>query len=321
MTKSGIADRPSTTTEASQTSSVKAGTTTVIAVVGLVWLAVTLAVARGSLHGDSGDVALSTAVLSLPALVQAALFAGVSAGFAVTLSMTRVRPRLLTGLATGAGVGALAFATVVLGYGMRAGAEAAVGASVALAALLGGALSALRPARMISAGLLATFPVLLLGYLIGHFSEDLLRLFGNTGTVATRYSASGYVGMTEALVQGLAAGVVAFLLLRRGPIDSPAGGRSRPAALVFGFAGALPGLFIGLAEIFTRVAAPRVLAMASEVSRFDEVVYNVGNGNRTNQALVVFFIGALTALIAYGRTIGKKPSPASAKKPAASARS
>ncbi|NUT36960.1 MAG: hypothetical protein HOV79_28220 [Hamadaea sp.] len=308
MTKSGIAARPSTTAEAPPPPPVKAGTTTVIAVVGLVWLAITLAVARGSLPGDAGDIAVSTAVLSLPALVQAALFAGVSAGFAVTLSMTRVRPRLLTGLATGAGVGALAFGTVVLGYGMASGAETAVGASVCLAALLGGALSALRPARMISAGLLATFPVLLIGYLMGHFTEELLRLFGSTGTVATRYSASGYFGMTQALLQGLAAGIVAFLLLRRGPLDSP-GGKSRPAALVFGFAGALPGLIIGIAEIFTRVAAPRLLATASEVSRFDQLVYNVGNGNRTNQALVVFFIGALTALIAYGRTVGKKPTP------------
>ncbi|NUO57039.1 MAG: hypothetical protein HOV78_10270 [Hamadaea sp.] len=304
MTKTGIADR-APASSAQDTPAIKTGVPTAIAAVGLVWLAVTLAVARGTLHGSSGDVALSTAALSLPALVQAALFAGIAAGFAVTLGIARTRTRILAGFGTGLVVGALAFGTVLLGYGLQRGLETAVAAAIGVAALLGGGIGTLRPARMLQAGLTATLPVIVLGYLVGHFSEPLLKLFGDDGTVAARYSASGYIGMTEALVQGLVAGIVAFTLLRRGgPI------RVKDNRLVFAayaFAGALPGLIIGLAEIFTRVGAARLIDLTTAFSDYDKVLFGWGNGNRTNQALVVFFIGALAALILYGRTI-KKPA-------------
>jgi len=304
MSKTGIADRtPAATTP--ETPATKTGVPTAIAAVGLVWLAVTLAVARGTLHGSIGDVALSTAALSLPAMVQAALFAGVAAGFAVTVGIIRTRTRVIAGFATGLAVGALAFGTVLLGYGLQRGLETAVAAAIGLAALLGGGIGALRPARMLQAGLIATLPVIVLGYLVGHFSEELLNLFGDNGTVASRYSASGYIGMTEALVQGLAAGIVAYVLLRRGgPLKLK---DNRIVFLAFAFAGALPGLIIGLAEVFTRVAAARLIDMATQFSDYDKILFSWGNGNRTNQALVVFFIGALVSLILYGRTI-KKPA-------------
>lgn len=274
---------------------VRTGVSTTVAVIGLVWLAVTLAVGHGSLHGNSADVALSTAVLSLPALMQAALFAGAATGFAVSLPVTRTRLRYLTGVLSGLGVGVLALAVVLLAYAMPAGSGIALATAIALAGALGGAVGAVRPAPIISSGLLAMVPVLVLGYLIGHFSDELLRLFGDTGSAASRYSASGYLGFTSALVQGLSAGVLAFALLRRSGLKFPA----------YGLAGALPGLVIGVAEIFTRVAAPRLLSLATEVSAWDKVVYGLGNGNRTNQALVVFFVGALTAIIAHGRTLGR----------------
>jgi hypothetical protein len=277
---------------------VRTGLSTTVAVIGLVWLAITLAVGHGSLHGSSGDVALSTAVLSLPALMQAALFAGAATGLAVSLSVVRPKLRYVTGVLAGLAVGVLALAVVLLAYAMPTGAGTALAVAVALAGALGGALGAVRPAPIISSGLLAMVPVIILSYLIGHFSEELLRLFGDTGTAASRYSASGYLGFTSALVQGLLAGIVAFLLLRRSGLKFPA----------YGLAGALPGLLIGVAEIFTRVAAPRLLSLATEVSAWDKVVYGLGNGNRTNQALVVFFIGALTAIIAHGRTLGRSAS-------------
>lgn len=274
--------------------SVPTGVSTTIAVIGLVWLAVTLAVGHGTLSGSSGDVALSTAVLSLPAMVQAALFAGASVGFAASLSFAG-RLRYLVGVLSGLGIGVLALAVVLLAYAMPGGAGTALAASVALAGALGGALSGVRPAPMISAGLLAMVPVLVVGYLVGHFSEELLRLFGDTGSAASRYSASGYLGFTSALAQGVLAGLTAFFLLRRSGLKFPA----------YGLAGALPGLVIGVSEIFTRIAAPRLLSLATEVSAWDKVVYGLGNGNRTNQALVVFFVGALTAIIAHGRSLGR----------------
>jgi len=276
----------------------KVGVSTTLAVIGLVWLAVTLAVGRGSLHGSGGDIALSTAVLSLPALIQAALFAGATTGFAVGFAVTQTGRRYLIAVLSGLGIGALALAVVLLAYAMPTGAGIALAATVALASALGGALSAVRPAPMISSGLLAVVPVLVIGYLVGHFSEDLLRLFGDTGSAAGRYSASGYLGFTSALVQGLVAGLVAYLLLRRSGLKFPA----------YGLAGALPGLVIGVAEVFTRVAAPRLLSLASEVSAWDKIVYDLGNGNRANQALVVFFVGALTAIIAHGRTLPRSAS-------------
>jgi hypothetical protein len=268
---------------------------TTIAAIGLVWLAVTLAVGHGSLHGSSGDVALSTAVLSLPALLQAALFAGAATGFAVSLPIARTGLRYLAGVLSGLAVGVIALAVVLWAYAMPTGSSIAMAAAVALAGALGGALGAVRPAPMISSGLLAMIPVLVIGYLVGHFSDELLRLFGDSGSAAGRYSASGYLGFTSALLQGLFAGIVAFVLLRRSGLKFPA----------YGLAGALPGLVIGVAEVFTRVAAPRLLSLATEVSPWDKIIYGLGNGNRTNQALVVFFVGALTAIIAHGRTLGR----------------
>lgn len=298
MTKPGTVDRPATADAESSATPVPTGVSTAIAVIGLVWLAVTLAVGHGSLNGSTGDIALSTAVLSLPALIQAALFAGAATGLATSLNATRTRLRYAIGVLTGLGVGALAFAVVSLAYGMPTGSGIAVAASVALAGALGGAFGAVRPAPIVSAGLFAMVPVLILGYLIGHFSEELLHLFGDTGTAASRYSASGYLGFFEALVQGISAGIVAYLLLRRSGLRFPA----------YGIAGALPGLIIGVAEIFTRVATPRLLSMATEVSAWDKIVYGLGNGNRTNQALVVFFVGALASIIAHGRTLGRSSS-------------
>lgn len=274
------------------------GLSTTIAVIGLVWLAVTLAVGHGSLSGSSGDIALSTAVLSLPALIQAALFAGAATGFAVSLAITRTALRYTAAVLSGLGVGVLALAVVLLAYAMPTGSGTALAASVALAGALGGALGAVRPAPIVSSGLLAMVPVLVVGYLVGHFSEELLGLFGDNGTAAGRYSASGYLGFTSALLQGLFAGVVAFLLLRRSGLKFP----------VYALAGALPGLIIGVAELFTRIAAPRLLSLATEVSSFDKIVYGLGAGNRTNQALVVFFVGALVAIIAHGRTLGRSSS-------------
>jgi hypothetical protein len=298
MTKPGTVDRPAATDAAPSATPVPTGVSTAIAVIGLVWLAVTLAVGHGSLHGSTGDIALSTAVLSLPALIQAALLAGAATGLATSLTTTRTGLRYVIGVLTGLGIGALAFAVVLMAYGMPTGSGIAVAASVALAGTLGGTFGAVRPAPIVSAGLFAMVPVLIIGYLIGHFSEELLHLFGDTGTAAGRYSASGYLGFFEALVQGISAGVVAYLLLRRSGLKFPA----------YGIAGALPGLIIGVAEIFTRVATPRLLSMATEVSAWDKIVYGLGNGNRTNQALVVFFVGALTAIIAHGRTLGRSSS-------------
>lgn len=295
MTKPDTAPRVQPPPTENSAAPVATGVSTTIAVIGLVWLAITLAVGHGSLHGSQGDIALSTAVLSLPALVQAALFGGAAVGFAVSLPVGRTGLRLAVGALSGLGIGALALAVVFLAYAMPTGAATALGVTLAIAGALGGTLGAVRPAPMISSGLLGLVPVLVLVYLVGHFSEQLLKLFGDNGSAASRYSASGYLGFTSAIVEGLLAGVVAFVLLRRSGLKFPA----------YGLAGALAGLVIGVAELLTRVAAPRLLSLASEVSEWDKVVYGLGNGNRTNQALVVFFVGALTAIIAHGRTLGR----------------
>jgi hypothetical protein len=295
MTQPDTAARVKPAAAQPSAAAVPTGVTTAIAVVGLVWLAITLAVGRGTLQGSAGDVALSTATLSLPALVQAALFAGAAAGFVVSLSVGRTGLRYVAGVLAGLGIGLLALAVVLVAYAMPAGGDTGLGITLAIAAALGGALGAVRPAPMIAAGLLAMTPVLVLGYVVGHFSEDLLRLFGASGTAASRYNASGYLGFTSALAQGLLAGLVAFFVLRRSGLKFPA----------FGLAGALPGLVLGVAEVVTRLAAPRLLSLSTEVSGWDKVVYELGNGNRTNQALVVFFVGALTTIIAHGRTLGR----------------
>jgi hypothetical protein len=74
-------------------------------------------------------------------------------------------------------------------------------------------------------------------------------------------------------------------------------------------AGAGPGLLLVLGEGLTRTAGARVLELAGKVSELELTVQRLLSGSRLNSGLIILFVGAITAVIAIGRTLGPAPEP------------
>ena len=54
-------------------------------------------------------------------------------------------------------------------------------------------------------------------------------------------------------------------------------------------------------------AGARVLNLAGRVSELETTVQQMLGGSRLNNALIVLFVGAVSAIIAIGRTLGPAP--------------
>jgi hypothetical protein len=126
------------------------------------------------------------------------------------------------------------------------------------------------------------------------FQSPLKSVFGAGNTVSSQSAAAGWFSFTSAVVGGLAAGIAAFVFLRR------AGAARWPVYLL---AGATPGLLYAVAELITRIGGARLLRLASGFSSWDEFAINYLGENRINFALAVGFIGGLVAMVAFGRTL------------------
>jgi hypothetical protein len=127
------------------------------------------------------------------------------------------------------------------------------------------------------------------------FIQDVLfGLFGAGDSSASRVSAASWYSLTQSLLSGLAAGLVVFFVLRRHGPHWP----------WYALAGAGPGLLLVLGEALTRTAGARVLELAGRVSELELTVQQMLSGSRLNSALIILFVGAITAVIAIGRTLG-----------------
>lgn len=278
----------------------------VLLALGLLWLAGYLWSAHADIIGTGDDplVVVTEAALALPGLVAVTVLCGAATGGAVLRWRDR---RGWVGFALSAGcgllIGLVAGALILFGYGHRSSVVALAWAVLA-AGVIGGLLGSLRPPEMLSAGLAAAiFGPFLLDVLPNLWQGHLLRLFGAGDTVASQFSAVRTLSIVEALTAGLVAGLVAFWYLRR----------SGAAVGFLGYlgAGAAPGLLLLIAEAVTRVGGARLFNAAGNLSAFDRVVIDYTNGSRLNHHLVVFFIGAIVALIGFGVTLkpAARPSP------------
>ena len=269
-----------------------------LAVAGLLWMAGLLWSARATITGRSNaEMEVTSTAYALPGAVAASLVAGAAVGLAVVALIGRRRELGATArfaVATGAGLvlgllGALSIITI----NTEGWVYAVVGGSVAAAATVGGGLAGLRTPRVLAVICWGAIAVFLVGVLLTFLQDVLFGLFGAGDSAASRAGAANWYSLTQAVLSGLAAGVLAYLLLRR----------ARPAWPWYALAGAGPGLLLIAGEIITRAAGARVLELAGRVSELELTVQRMLSGSRLNSALITLFVGAITAILLVGRTL------------------
>jgi hypothetical protein len=282
-----------------------------LAVVNLIWLAAMLWSARATITGRAdAEMEVTSTAYALPGAISASLVTGAAVALAVVTLIERRRPlsRLLgpsirfaattgTGLVIGL-LGAVSIVTINTDGWLYA----VVGGTVAAAATIGGALAGIRAPRLVAAVCWAAVGVFLVGFVLNLFQDPVLGAFGSGDTQSSQASAAQWFSFLQSLLSGLAAGLVSYKLLRRTGTN--------PAWPFYALAGAGPGLLLVIAEGLTRTAGARVLELAGKVSELERTVQQMLSGARFNSALIILFVGAITAVIAIGRTLG--PSSADA---------
>lgn len=211
-----------------------------------------------------------------------------------TAAFTAPVASLAAGGAAGLAIALLVGGLILLGYGSGRSPLALV-IALGVAAVLGGLLGGVRPPAVIGAGLAGMLAWCAVGLLRGAFGARLLPIFGGRGTAEARYQATGLLLLAVSVVGGAAAGLVAYGYLRRRDH-----GLRWPGYLV---AGAGAGLILLLAEAVTRFGGGPVLRLAAQASTADRTALEYRSTTSLETAMVVLFVGAITAVIAYGRRL------------------
>ncbi|GIE95838.1 hypothetical protein [Paractinoplanes rishiriensis] len=275
-----------------------------LALICLLWMAAMLWSARASITSrGNAEAEVTSTAYALPGVVSAGLVTGAAAGLAVLALLSRRRTlgttaRFAVTTGTGLLIGLLGAVTIVT-INTEGWIYAVVGGTIAAAATIGGGLAGVRVPQVVTAICWAAVAVFVVGFVVNLFQDPLLGLLGSGDSRQSQADAARWFTFFQAAVSGLAAGLTAYALLRRGP-----GGAAWPWYAV---AGAGPGLLLVVGELLTRTAGSRVLDLAGRVSDLELVVQRMLSGARFNSALVVLFVGAVTAMVAIGRTI--KPAP------------
>ena len=285
----------------------------VFAPLAVVWLAAMLWSTRAAIDSSAAGVtAISLSAFALPGVISAALVAGAAVALAVTSSLSRrterATLRFLAAIGTGLLVGLAAAVAVNLTYADNATTNTIAGTTAA-AAIIGGGLAGARNARVVGAITTAALAALVFVVAFSRVRDPLSDLFGAGDTQESVLSAAKWVSRTESLLAGLIAGLVAFGYLtwarRRAARRDPATPALRwPAYLL---AGAGPGLLLLLTEVIIRVGGHGLLELAAALSEADAVAQTSLGTSRIDNGIWVLFVGALTALIAFGRTLGPAP--------------
>jgi hypothetical protein len=278
----------------------------VLAIVGFAWMAGLIWSARATITGGGGDAAMevTSTAYALPGAISASLVAGAAVALFVVTLATRGRELGATArfaIATGTGLilGLLGAASIIT-INTDGWVYAVVGGTVAAAATIGGALGGLRAPRVVAAVCWAAIAVFVVGFVLNVVQSPLLDLFGSGDSSASQTSAANWFSFTQSLLSGIAAGVVAYRTLRRAKRRADGADVGWP---FYALAGAGPGLLLVLAEGLARTAGARVLELAGKVSELELTVQRMLSGSRFNSALIILFIGAITAIIAVGRTM------------------
>ncbi|AEV81973.1 hypothetical protein ACWT_0958 [Actinoplanes sp. SE50] len=294
------------TTAAPETIEESRLTVALLTAASLAWTVAMLYSARASITGRA-DVAMevTSTAYAMPGAVAAAMVTGAAVALLVlTLingrralgATARFAVATVSGLVTGV-LCALPIITINIDGTMYA----AVGGTVAAAATIGGALAGFRIPPVIAAAGAATVGVFLIGFVLNnkHVQNPVLDLLGS-GSTESAVKANQYFSYGQSAISGLAAGLIAFRVLRRHRQRAGGADLRWPFYLI---AGAGAGVLSVLSEILTRTAGAQVLELAGKVSELEKSVQQILSTNRLNSGLIVLFVGAFTAMVAIGRTL------------------
>jgi hypothetical protein len=281
-----------------------------LGVLALGWLAAMLWIGQAEItSSDINSIVIAMAALALPGLISASMVGGAAAAVVVANLLTRrgvhrSTPRFAASVGAGLLVGLLAALTVTLSYGNGDSITVLAG-TVAAAATVGGIAGGVRAVPVVGAVVAAGLTVFVINTVLNIFKDPLLSLYGYGDTDQSQTGALEWFSRTGSIGGGLVAGLLVFFYLglarRRATALDPGASLPRwPAYLV---AGAGPGLLLLAAELLTQTAGARLLAAAGSLSDVDRGLQDQLSEYRSNQALWVLFVGALTALIAFGRTL------------------
>jgi hypothetical protein len=278
-----------------------------LAAVGVAWMAAMLWSARATITGRAdAEMEVTSTAYALPGAITASLVAGAAAGLAVLALLTRggrdpgATIRFVSASGTGLCVGALGALSIIT-INTEGWLYAVVGGTVAAAATIGGALAGFRHPQVIAAACWGAVTVFGVGVALTVAQDAVLSMLGSGETAASRTSAAGLFTFVQSVLSGVAGAIVAYRVLRR--VQRRAGGADLRWPL-YALAGAGPGLLLIVGEVLTRTAGSRVLELAGKVSELELTVQQLLSGSRLNSGLIVLFVGAFTAMVAVGRTLG-----------------
>ncbi|MGC4755850.1 hypothetical protein [Micromonospora trifolii] len=282
----------------------------VLALLALGWLAAMLWSTREAItSAAAGVTAISLSAFALPGVISAALVAGAAVALAGGNLLARrygdwATLRFAGAIGGGMLVGLAAAVAINLTY-FDTSTTNVIAGTTAAAAIIGGALAGARTAPAIGAVVTASLGTLIFVVAFSRARDPLFDLFGAGDSQESLINAAKWVSRTESLVAGLLAGLLAFGYLtwarRRAVRRDPETPTLRwPAYLL---AGAGPGLLLLLAEVIIRIGGRSLLDLASALSEADAVAQTSLGTSRVDNGIWVLFVGALTALIAFGRTL------------------
>ncbi|MGQ5263719.1 hypothetical protein ACTWLT_23565 [Micromonospora sp. ZYX-F-536] len=282
----------------------------VLALLALAWLAAMLWSTREAITSSAAGVtAISLSAFALPGVISAALVAGAAVALAFGNLLAsrygdRSTLRFVGAIGAGMVVGLAAALAINLTY-FDTSTTNVIAGTTAAAAIIGGAAAGARTAPAVGAVAAAALGTLVFVVAFSPARDPLFDLFGAGDSQESLVDAAKWVSRTESLLAGLLAGLLAFGYLswarRRAVRRDPGTPALRwPAYLL---AGAGPGLLLLLAEVIIRIGGRSLLDLASALSEADAVAQTSLGTSRVDNGIWVLFVGALTALIAFGRTL------------------
>ncbi|WP_430783217.1 hypothetical protein [Actinoplanes sp. G11-F43] len=278
-------------------------TAVLLTVAALGWASAMLWSARATITSRADAIMeVTSTAYALPGAVSACLAAGAAVALLALTLISGRRPLGATtrfAVATGAGllVGLAAAATMIT-INTAGSMYAIVGGTVAAAATIGGALAGLRMPAVVAGATAASVGVFLIGFVLNLFQEPVLEIFG-AGDTESSANAAQWFSYSQAALSGLAAGLIAYMMVRR--VRRRTGGDLRWP--MYALAGAGPGILLVVAELLSRTAGAQVLELAGKVSELEQAVQQMLSTARLNNGLIVLFAGTLTALFAVGRSM------------------